>query len=480
MDPTDMPSIDPDFLCHRLSISLGARPVSQKKRRLGEEKKRAIRAEMAKLLQARFIQEVKYPSWLSNVVMVKKSSGKWRMCTDYTDLACPKDLYLLPNIDALVDGASSCRLLNFMDTYSGYNQIRMHPSDESKTAFITNEGNFCYRVMPFGLKNARATYQRLMDQILKDHVRNQLEVYVEDTMVKSKMEIGHDENLASIFKVLRKYQLRLNPEKCSFGVKAEKFFGFMLTRRGIEANPEKCNTIIDMRSPKSVKEVHQLTERVIALARFLSQSTEKSTPIFQRLRKIECFRWTNECEAAFQELKMMLSSPLILTWSILVTSVIIQKEEDGSSNKKGNGVRIILEGPSGVLIEQSLCFGFRASNNQAEYEASLVRVRLAKELGAKRLTIKTNSQLITGQVNGEYQAKDLQLTRYLGMVKAQTETFEGFTLLHVPQEQNERADLLVKLASTQKGGLHRTIIQKALGRPTIEGTGVLCTEWRLS
>ncbi|RDX79006.1 Retrovirus-related Pol polyprotein from transposon opus, partial [Mucuna pruriens] len=184
------------------------------------------------------------------MVMVKKSNG-------YTNLnkACPKDLYPLPSINALVDGAFGCNQLSFMHTYSGYNQIRMHPSDESKTMFITDKGNFCYRGMSFSLKNARATYQRLMNHIFKDHTDNQLEVYVDNMVVKSTMETGHVENLASVFRVLRRYQLKLNPKKCSFEVKARKFLGFMLTRRGIEANPKKCNTIIDMRSHRSVKEV---------------------------------------------------------------------------------------------------------------------------------------------------------------------------------------------------------------------------------
>ncbi|RDX62942.1 hypothetical protein CR513_58674, partial [Mucuna pruriens] len=166
-----MPSIDLDFLCHRLSISLGPHSVSQEKRRLGEEKKIAVKAKIAKLLWARFIREVKYPSWLSNVVMVKKPSGRWRMCTDYMNLnkACPKDPYPLPNIDTLVDGASSCGLLSFMDTYSSYIKLGC------------------------------------------------IQIYVDDMVVKFETETGHAENLALVFRVLRRYKLKLNLEKCSFG-----------------------------------------------------------------------------------------------------------------------------------------------------------------------------------------------------------------------------------------------------------------------
>nr|KYP58439.1 Transposon Ty3-I Gag-Pol polyprotein [Cajanus cajan] len=165
----DMPGIDPGFHCHRLSVCHDAKPVAQKKRKMGGERAQAIKEETAKLLQARFIREVKYSTWLANVVMVKKANGKWRMCTGYTDLnkACPKDAYPLPHIDALVDGAAGHHRLSFLDAYSGYNQIPMYPPDEEKTAFITDSTNFCYKVMPFGLRNAGATYQRLMDKIFR-------------------------------------------------------------------------------------------------------------------------------------------------------------------------------------------------------------------------------------------------------------------------------------------------------------------------
>ncbi|RDX74025.1 hypothetical protein CR513_46274, partial [Mucuna pruriens] len=229
----------------------GVRLVAQKKRKQGEEKRRATREETHKLVSAGFVREVYYPTWLANVVMVKKPSGKSRMCTDYTDLnkACPKDLYPLPSIGRLVDDVAGFALLSFMDAYSGYNQIRMHPQDEEKTAFITDDRAFCYKVMPFGLKNARVTYQRLMDKIFKEVMGVDVEAYVDDVVVKSQGVTEHCQALGLVFHILRKHRLRLNPNKCSFGVRARKFLGFMLTERGIEANPEKCQAVVNMRSP---------------------------------------------------------------------------------------------------------------------------------------------------------------------------------------------------------------------------------------
>ena len=122
---------------------------------------------MQKLIVAKFIRQVYYPNWLANVVMVKKANGKWRMCVDFTDLnrACPKDSYSLPRIDQLVDSTVSHKLLSFMDVFSGYKQIRMDEVDQEKTSFVTSQGLLCYKVMSFGLKNAGATYQRLVNHM---------------------------------------------------------------------------------------------------------------------------------------------------------------------------------------------------------------------------------------------------------------------------------------------------------------------------
>jgi len=163
----DLPGLDPQVASHKLSIYKEARYVSQKKRKLGEERRLAAKVEADKLLNAGFIEEAQYTTWLSNVVLVKKANGKWRMCVDYTDLnkACPRDAYPLPNIDRLVDGATRNKVLSLLDAYSGYNQIPMAISEMHKTAFITDDANYFYRVMPFGLKNAGATYQWLMNKV---------------------------------------------------------------------------------------------------------------------------------------------------------------------------------------------------------------------------------------------------------------------------------------------------------------------------
>jgi hypothetical protein len=124
---------------------------------------------------------------LANVVLVKKTTGKWRMCVDFTNLnkACPKDSFPFPWIDLLVDSTSGHELLTFMDAFSGYNQIHMNEIDQEKTSFITDRGLYCYKMMPFGLKNAGATYQMLVNKMFRDQIGRNVEVYVDDMLVKS-------------------------------------------------------------------------------------------------------------------------------------------------------------------------------------------------------------------------------------------------------------------------------------------------------
>ncbi|XP_016164514.1 uncharacterized protein LOC107607039 [Arachis ipaensis] len=495
-----------------------------------------------------------------------------------------------------------------MDAYSGYNQIQMHPSDQNKTAFITEYGNYCYKVMPFGLKNAGATYQRLMDKIFTKQLGRNIEVYVDDMVAKTKIGNNHLDDLTEIFGQLRKYNMRLNHEKCAFGVQSGKFLGFMLTSRGIEANPEKCRAIVNMTSPQTIKEVQRLTGRLATLSRFLPCLAYKSSCFFQTLKTKKAFQWTDECEQAFTTLKETLSKPPILhtplqgeprflylsvtNWAIssalvakrekkqfpiyftsktlqnaelrypsieklalaLVFSArrlrpyfqsheihvrtdqplrqVLQKPElagrlvkwsvelsefdikyegrasiksqfladfiaefsvpnitedyiewslyvDGSSNPHGCGAGIILDDGHGNVIEHSLNFSFKASNNQSEYEELIAGLRLAADLNITELKVYCDSLLVVQHVNNLYQVKDPLLSKYLDVVHNLLSKFTKYEIQHIPRESNGRADILSKLASTQPK--RSSLYQSKLLNPSVELTYVLSvtqeTDW---
>ena len=182
---------------HRLNVAPSAKPVRQKVRRFHPDCHLVIQTEVNNLLQNGLIRVVKYPEWLANVVVVPKKGNKWRVCVDYADLndAYPKDSFPLPGIDQIVDASAGHGILSFLDAFSGYHQIPMHPPDAEKTSFITPHGLYCYNVMPFGLKNAGATYQRLVTKMFRPLLGSTMEVYIDDMLVKSKQRPNHGSNL---------------------------------------------------------------------------------------------------------------------------------------------------------------------------------------------------------------------------------------------------------------------------------------------
>ena len=176
------------------------------------------------------------------------------MCVDYTDLNkhCPKDPFGLPRIDQVIDSTAGCVLLSFLDCYSGYHQIALKEEDKIKTAFITPFGAYAYKTMSFELKNAGATYQRTIQLC-------NAEAYVDDVVVKTKEFDSFIPDLEETFNSLRSFRWKLNPTKCVFGVPSGKLLGFIVSHRGIEANPEKINAILNMEAPASIKDVQKLT-----------------------------------------------------------------------------------------------------------------------------------------------------------------------------------------------------------------------------
>ncbi|KAL0400095.1 UNVERIFIED_CONTAM: Retrovirus-related Pol polyprotein from transposon [Sesamum radiatum] len=428
-----------------------------------------------------------------------------------------------------------------MDASQGYHQIVLAPEDHKRVSFITSDGTFCYVAMPFGLKNARATYQRLVDKIFRPQLGRNMEVYVDDMLVKIKEAHYHIKDLDETFTVLRNYRLKLNLGKCAFGVSGGCFLGFMMTQQGIEANQDKIKVIMDMGPPTSINEIQRLTGRTTALSRFISKSAEKGLLFFKILRKVKNFEWTKECQQAFKDLKTYLArlslrvKPvprdtlyLYISMTAEAVSLVLVGEEEGnqtpiyyvskvlnraknryppiekmaltlvitarklrpyflsypvgvrtntplkqvlckpkasgrlvknnpgrdfisetlvtsrrwSSITQGSGARIVLTTPQGNDMEFAVKFEFKATNNEAEYEALVLGMRMAQDASDSHLLTYTDSQLIVKQVNGEYEAKKESMVQYLQQIKELKIKFKSFQLQQIPSEENIKADSL--------------------------------------
>ncbi|XP_017239352.2 uncharacterized protein LOC108212130 [Daucus carota subsp. sativus] len=589
----DITGISAEVITHKLNVDPNHKPVQQRRRKFAAERNKIINDEVSRLLKAGMIKEVDYPEWLANVVIVQKKNGKWRVCVDYTDLnkACPKDPFPLPHIDTMVDSTAGHELLTFLDASSGFNQIQMDPSDAEKTAFVTERGVYCYLAMPFGLRNASATFQRLVNKMFKDQIGKTMEVYIDDMVVKSLNAEDHVKHLQEVFDILREYNMKLNPSKCNFAVSSGKFLGHMVTRRGIEASPEQIKAIHDLTSPTCMKDVQKLTGRVAALNRFISRSSDRCKLFYNVLRKNKGFDWTSEHEAALTELKQYLTSPPLLAkpvqgedlyvylsvtshavssvlvkeatgvqspvyytsrslleaetrytpleklvlalamtstklrhyfethrihvltnfplrtvlskpeltgrmakWAIQLSTydiiyeprtaiksqaladfvadfspkqMTLAEEElkqfttchdtqawilytDGASNSYGTGLGFVLKSPQGDNLAYAICCDFKATNNEAEYEALIVGLTTARDMKVKNIDVHCDSLLIVNHINGSYEAKDQKMFTYLDIVKTLQLSFNAFSIQQVPREHNAQADALAGLGAVFK------------------------------
>ena len=233
---------------------------------------------------------------------------------DYTYLneECQKNSFPLPRVDQIVDASVGHGMLSFLDAFSGYHQIPMHPPDAEKTAFSTLHGLFCYNMMPFGLKNVGATYQRLVTKMFRPLLRKTMEVYIDDMLVKSKESPDHAGHLQEAFELLRAYDMKLNPSKCAFGVSSSRLMRFMVTQRGIEANPAQLKVILESPAPISRKGVQQLSGRLAALGQFISWFIDYLKPFFATLKGANQAGWDEECDEVLKSIKQYLVEPPIL------------------------------------------------------------------------------------------------------------------------------------------------------------------------
>ncbi|XP_062167005.1 uncharacterized protein LOC133873301 [Alnus glutinosa] len=393
----------------------------------------------------------------------------------------------------------------------------MEEADQEKTAFITDRGLYCYKMMPFGLKNAGATYQRLVNRMFRSQIGRNVEVYVDDMQVKSIQAAKHIEDLRETFQTLRKYKVKLNPMKCAFRVSSGKFLEFMVSQRGIKANPEKVKAVLEMEEPRTTKQLQRLTGRITALNQFMSRSTDKCLPFFKILRK--AFTWSEELSlsavsstlvrenAGIQKLVYFTSKALhgaeerYLRIEKLVFALIVlarrlrpyfqahairvlteypmkkttikgqvladflvefcnipEAEElpkeltwvvyvDGSSARGRSGVGVLLRNLEGQEFGFAIKLDFVTTNNEAKYEAVIAGLALSREMGAINVEIRSDSQVVVGQVQGQFETQEDRMAIYLDQVRQFQSYFERVVITKIPQEENIRADEFSKFAS---------------------------------
>nr|GEY92026.1 reverse transcriptase domain-containing protein [Tanacetum cinerariifolium] len=428
--PSDMTGVPRSVVEHRLNIREGCPSVRQKKKGQAPERAKAIQAEVQKLVEARIMREVYYHDWLSNPVMVKMHDGSWRLCVDFMDLnkACPQDCYPLPEIDWKVESLYGYPFKCFLDAYKGYHQIQLAEADEEKTAFHTGHGVYCYTKMPFGLKNAGATYQRVMDKVFERQMgpQEELIMYLSATHGAISAVLMTEWGTAQttiyfISRALQGSELNYSPmEKLVLSL----VFTAKRLRRYFQAHP------IMVITDQPIKQ---------AMSQFLNEmpgNASQGVPV-----------------AITQE------EP----WTLFT---------DGSSCIDGSGSGLILTNPKGVEFTYALRFQFAASNNEAEYEALVAGLRIATQMGVKNVQVNVDSKLVANQVLGTYVAKKDNMIKYLEIVKGLVSGFIIFSISQVPRSKNKKADALSKLASTSFPHLSKQVPVEVLETKSITGKEV--------
>ncbi|KAM1773354.1 hypothetical protein ACFX12_042864 [Malus domestica] len=490
----DMPGISPDIICHHLSIDPKTKPVKQKRRSYDVERYEAVETEVEKLKDIGFVREVNYPTWVANVVLVKKNPTK--------------ESLLLQKV-LLIDSTAGCELLSFMDAYSGYNQILMNPSDQEHTAFTTDKGLYCYKAMPFGLKNAGATYQRLVNSMFAEQIGKSMEVYVDDMLVKSKHAEQHITNLSETFTILKRFiskatdrcapffkALKGNKKYITWTEECAKAFRNLkeyMSKAPLLSKPEDSGVERPVYyASKALQDAETRYSNIEKLALALVMSARKLRPYFQAhaiivltnhpLRQIlqspdtsrRMIKWAitlGEFDISYQP------KPAEKGQAIAVASLPSEAQKiesttpawslyvDGSSNQQGCGAGLVLTTPDKVAIEYALRFKFKASNNEAEYESLLAGLHLANHLGVKQIDIFSDSQLVVNQVTNNFDAKDSSMAAYLAQTRLLLKHFH-YQITQVPRAANSHVDALARLASAVEDKIGRKIHVELLASPS--------------
>ncbi|KAL2624023.1 hypothetical protein R1flu_008268 [Riccia fluitans] len=269
--------------------------------------------ELDKLLEARFIYPIETLAWLSPIVVIPKKNGKLRICIDYRKLNASfvTDAFPLPYIDLMLESIVGQEMYSFMDRFNGYNQVSVAERDREKTAFITEWGAFAYRVMPFGLKNAPSTFQRVVTTAFKEYLNDFMQTYLDDFIVYGS-RTDHLDHLRKCLERCRKYSISLNPDKSMFGVSSRVLLGHIISKDGLLPDPAKIDAILQMEAPSDLKGVQRFIGAVGYYRRFIRDFAHIALLLFGLLQTDQAFEWSEDCQVAFDLLhNALVSSPIL-------------------------------------------------------------------------------------------------------------------------------------------------------------------------
>ena len=300
-----------DLVTHRIDTGQAA-PFRQPLRRFPPAHVQAISEHVDNMLAQDVIEPARSP-WASNIVLVRKKDGSFRCCIDYRklNLVTRKDAYPLPRIDACLDAMASAQWFSTFDLRSSYHQVTVASEDCDKTAFICPRGMYRFRTMPFGLCNAGATFQRLMDIVMTGLHMDICLVYLDDIIVYSNSMETHLNRLVTVLERLRSARLKLKPEKCALFQKSVSFLGHVVSDTGIGTDPQKIKAVVEWPTPTCIRDVRSFLGLAGYYRRFVKDFATIASPLNEVIKK-GAFNWNEKEKKAFEKLKYLLTTPPIL------------------------------------------------------------------------------------------------------------------------------------------------------------------------
>ena len=457
-----------DKVRHRIDTGT-AHPVRQPVRRISPHCREEVKTLLDQML-ARGVVEPSSSPWASPIVLVRKKDGSARFCIDYRKLneVTRKDAYPLPRIDVTLDTLHGSHWFTTLDLLSGYWQVEVEEADREKTAFCTPEGLYQFRVMPFGLCNAPASFQRLMDLVLSGLQWSQCLVYLDDIIVLGRSFEEHIQNLNVVFQRLQEAGLRLKPAKCAFFREEVQYLGHVISRQGVATDPDKVAKVVTWPVPKSRREVQQFIGFANYYRRFIRDFARVARPLHRLTERALPFTWTDECQKSFDQLRERLCSAPVLAYPDFqrpflldtdasdtgIGGVLSQVDDEGRERVIAYGSRLLTK------PERKYCVTRR------ELLAVITFVQLYRPyLICRKFTLRTDHGSLTWLRN--FKEPEGQLARWLERLQEL-----DFEIVHRRGSAHRNADSLSRLPCRQCGrdshGTTSEIAVTALQGPLVQ------------